>query len=65
MVLNITPQEKSGGVRSDLAGYVMYGDPFPIQIAGNCSYKNVRTMLERVCSDNLLSTPIFFPVGVC
>ena len=27
--------------------HVMYGDPFPFDLAGNCSSKNVRTMLAK------------------
>ena len=40
-------RKKSGDVRSgDLAGHVMYGDPLLIHLAGNCSSKKVRTMVE-------------------
>ena len=43
LVLNKPPQKKIlGGIRSgDLAGHVMYGDPLPIHVAGNCSFKHV------------------------
>ena len=34
-------KKKSGGVRSgDLAGHVMYGDPPPVHLEGNCLSKN-------------------------
>ena len=47
-VLNKFLQEKPGNVRSgDVAGYVMHGDPIPIHLAGNCSFRNVRTMLVK------------------
>ena len=41
-------KKKSVGVRSgDLAGRVMYGDPLPVYLAGNCSIKNMRTVLAK------------------
>ena len=47
-------REKTGSVKSsNLAGHVIYGDPLPIDLAGNRSSKNVRTMLAK-CSRALL-----------
>ena len=45
VLLSICPLfVKSSG---DLAGHVMYGDPFPIHLEGNCSSKDVRIMLAK------------------
>ena len=42
LLLNKPPKKKLGGVMSsDLAGHVIYCDPLPIRLAGNCSSKNV------------------------
>ena len=50
LVLNKLQQGKSG----DLAGHVMYGDPFPIHLAVNCSSKNVRTMFAKCGGAHLI-----------
>ena len=48
LVLSKQPHEKSSGFGSDdLVAHVMYVDPFPFRLAGNCWSKNVRTMLKK------------------
>ena len=48
MALNKPHRKKSDGVKAgDLAGHVISGDPLPIHLVGNCSLKNVQSMLAK------------------
>ena len=38
----------------DLAGHVIYGDPLPIHLSGNCFSNNVRKMLAKCVGDHLI-----------
>ena len=42
-----------------MAGHVMYDDPLPIHLAGNCSSKNVRTMLANCVGARPITTSFF------